>query len=89
MCGRNPHIAPAVVQSDIDELKNVSHRIEEFSDRRIAHLDKRFIDPETGDLPTFKELDECIEKMDQLAVRYRLDLTTMGGITMYPEPRFN
>lgn len=62
------HIDPKLVEADLARLRDVSRRCEEFADKRVAHRDKR--DP--TELPTYNEVDACIELLDQLYSRYFL-----------------
>lgn len=64
----SPHIDPALVAVDLARLRDASARCEDFADKRVAHRDTR----EPKQLPTFKEVDGCIELLDQLYVRYCL-----------------
>ena len=54
-----------MVKQDLDSLKSVSKSCEMFADRRIAHSDKRPVDP----YPTFFDLDRCIDLLEKLAVK--------------------
>jgi hypothetical protein len=62
------HICPRMVRSDLEALKLHSKNIEDFADKRIAHHDKK----EPKNLPTFSEVDDCINLLDQLYVKYHL-----------------
>lgn len=64
------HIDPIIVQRDLCELKSHggnSGKLEEFADRVFAHRDKR-----ESKIPTFKELDDCIDTLEKLTRKYRL-----------------
>ena len=61
------HIDSNVVQQDLKELKALSGKIEQFTDRRIAHRDKR-----PSRIPTFGEIDACIDCLKKLTIKYRL-----------------
>jgi hypothetical protein len=68
-CNHNEnHISKTMVDADIKELKKAVSIIEEFTDKRIAHHDKR--SPKV--LPKFKEVDECIDVLDKLYKKYHL-----------------
>ena len=60
------HIDPSIVQQDLDELETHS-KIEEFADKRVAHRDKR-----PSRIPTFGELDACIDCFQRLISKYWL-----------------
>lgn len=63
-----PHIKASLVCDDLAELRKASERCEDYADKRIAHWDKR----EPKELPTFNELDACVELLDRLYVKYHL-----------------
>ena len=62
------YIDPIAVQQDLNELKKRSCKLEEFADKRVAHHDKKA--PKT--IPTFNELDACIDWLEKLAIKYTL-----------------
>ena len=66
--GCTDHIDPAIVQQDLDELKKHSDKLEEFADKKVAHHDKKA--PKT--IPTFNELDACIDWLERLTIKYTL-----------------
>lgn len=70
----------SMVLADLDRLKEVSETIEGFADRRIAHIDKRA----PVSIPTFKELDECIDEIERLACKYRSVICAVSSDTMCP-----
>ncbi len=61
-----PHIDPTLVAADLTRLRNATKRCEDFADKRVAHRDKK----EPKELPTFNEVDACINLLDELYVRY-------------------
>lgn len=61
-----PHIDPTLVAADLTRLLDASKRIEDFADKRVAHRDQR----EMEELPTFNDVDACIDLLDELYVRY-------------------
>jgi hypothetical protein len=63
-----PHIDAAMVSADLVQLRAVSAKCEEFADKRVAHRDTR----EPKDLPTFNEVDACVDLLDKLYVKYFL-----------------
>ena len=68
--GYKDHIDPIIVQRDLCKLKShggKSGKLEEFADRVFAHRDKR-----ESKIPTFKELDDCIDTLEKLTRKYRL-----------------
>jgi hypothetical protein len=70
LCKKKKHIEPDIVRKDLDELKAKAKYIEDFADRRLAHLDKRDIKKPL----TFSELDECIDLLEELTKKYMLIL---------------
>ncbi len=62
------HISKAMVIADLKELNKAASIIEDFTDKRIAHHDKR--KPKV--LPKFNEVDACIDVLDKLYTKYHL-----------------
>lgn len=62
------HIDPKIVQCDLDRLESHGIKLEDFADRRIAHHDK--CAPQH--IPTFLELDACIDCLEELTQKYWL-----------------
>ena len=68
-CGDTPeHISKDMVLQDIDELIINAEKCEDFTDKVIAHTDKR--DPRHP--LTFDDIDKCIDYMDKLICKYNL-----------------
>ena len=61
------HIDPAIVQQDLDELKARGDKVEAFADKRLAHWDKK-----QPVIPTFGELNACIDCLKELTIKYLL-----------------
>ena len=61
------HIDPTIVQQDLDELKTHGDKVEAFADKRLAHWDKK-----QPVIPTFGELDACIDCLKELTIKYLL-----------------
>jgi len=59
-----------IIADDLEEVERLTKKVEEFVDRTVAHLDKR-----GSDGLTFNELDEAIDTLDRIAVRYICFLT--------------
>ena len=71
------YIDPAIVHRDLSELK--SHggkqgKLEEFADRLFAHRDKR-----ESRIPTFEELNTCVDCLQKLTRKYRLLIQAQGA----------
>jgi len=60
------YISGDMVTEDLQELKRVASRVEDFADKRIAHRDKG--EPEV--LPKFNDVDSCLDTLDRLYVKY-------------------
>ena len=78
-------VCPRKVTADLDELKKAAKACEEFADKRIAHRDRR----EPKVIPTYDQLDDCIDLLDRLYVKYHLLFFAEGMITLYPEPQYD
>ena len=65
------HIDPEMVKQDLESLEKSTNSVEGFADRRLAHSDKRTVEPH----PTFGDLHECINLIEALVLKYRLILT--------------
>jgi hypothetical protein len=61
-------ISKSMVETDLNRLNQVSSKVEDFADKRIAHHDKRI--PKV--LPKFNEVDACLDVLDELYVKYHL-----------------
>ena len=79
------YICPKKVVADLNELKKAARACEEFADKRIAHRDRR----EPKIIPTYDQLDDCIDLLDRLYVKYHLLFYAEGMITLYPEPQYD
>lgn len=62
------HINPTLVLHDLARLRVKSRLCEQFADKRIAHRDTT----PPKELPTFNDLDACIDLLDDLCARYHL-----------------
>lgn len=61
------HIRPELVVHDLQRLKNLAAPIEKHADERVAHRDKNPSDT----LPTYGDIDECIDYMKKAVLTYR------------------
>ncbi|MCI0379590.1 MAG: hypothetical protein L0215_18435 [Gemmataceae bacterium] len=73
-------VAPALVQKDIDELKDLGATIEVLADRKLAHLDKRGFDGSV----TFGELHQCIDAFNRVVCKYLKLIRGGGPATLEP-----
>ncbi len=63
------HVDPDLIRLKLEELKIKARKCEKYADQRIAHFDKGVI----KNVPTFKELDDCIDFLEELLkMCYRL-----------------
>ena len=81
----DPHISQALVQRDLNELNSSATGCEDFTDKRIAHRDKRT--PKR--LPKFGEADNAIETLHQLCLKYRLMLLADSQTTLLPTYQYD
>ena len=76
ICGANSgdRIDPTFVQGEITKIAEKTATLEEFVDKKVAHLDKKAL---TGNVasPTFKELDDCLDYLVELVRKYWLLFT--------------
>jgi len=59
---------PELIESDLKKLKSKAQKCEKYADRRVAHFDKRVI----CNIPTYEELDSCIDYLEILMKKYYL-----------------
>ena len=82
------HIDPNLVQRDWKKLKKLGREVEVFTDKQIAHCDKRLekkhrkFEDDASDnkqppinVPSFGELDDCIDFLAELTEKYWLLFT--------------
>ncbi len=74
------HICPLMVRTDLERLKLKAKSIEDFADKRIAHHDKK----QPKNLPTFSEVDDCINHLDQMYVKYHLVFHASSMTSLMP-----
>lgn len=75
-----PHINPNLVAADLARLQAVPKHCEDFADKRVAHRDTG----ELKEIPTFNEIDACIDLLDELYVKYHLLFHGSGMETLFP-----
>lgn len=61
-----PHVDPRIVEKDITDLTAITSKIKDYANERVAHFGK------TGPkmVPVYKDLDECIDVMEDLLIKY-------------------
>jgi hypothetical protein len=69
-----------MVRADLEKLNTLGQGCEAFADKRIAHYDSRA--PKV--LPTFNELDACIDYLEWLLKKYRLLFRAEAVISVLP-----
>ena len=74
------HIDPNIVKQDLEKLKKLGLKCEEFADKRIAHYDERA----PSNLPTFNELDACIDYLEELLKKYWLLFRAAALLSVLP-----
>ena len=85
-CGNNrEHICPDKVKKHMQELKDIAGKCEEMADKIVAHRDKK--PPKT--LPTFKNLDNAVDKLDQLYCWYHLMFYAAFMSSLKPVIQYN
>ena len=60
------HIDPDVVQTELEDLYNKTRDIERYSTKRVAHFDEKG----PKNIPTFQELDDALDLIHALRVKY-------------------
>ncbi|MFA4888746.1 MAG: hypothetical protein WC628_04135 [Candidatus Omnitrophota bacterium] len=61
-------INSSVVINDLKSLQTKAAKCEKYADMRVAHFDKRAL----KNPPTFKDLDDCINHLEELLKKYLL-----------------
>ncbi len=62
------HVDPNIAVADLKLLQKKALKCEKFADMRVAHFDKRAL----KNPPTFNDLDECIDYLEELLKKYTL-----------------
>jgi len=62
------HLDPAIIEVDLSDLKEVFNKSSSYTDRRIAHLDKR----EPAHIPTYKELESWCDVLNSKLKKYQM-----------------
>lgn len=83
--GGGPHISTVMIQNDLNTIRQTTAKCEEFADRRIAHRDTR--DPRTP--PTFKEVDDVVDTLDQIYVKYHLVFHAGAMVSLMPTYQYD
>ena len=62
------HVDPELIKLDLEKLKLKAQKCEKYADQRVAHFDKKAI----SNIPTFTNLDKCIDFLEMLIKKYYL-----------------
>lgn len=79
------HISNEMVEKDLEILKQSALKCEELADKRLAHTDKRKLKT----LPVFRDLDECIDILDRLCVKYNAVFHAASMQTLMPTYQYD
>ena len=79
------YISKSMVIADLKKLNKTALIIEDFTDKRIAHHDKR----KPKALPKFNEVDACIDVLDKLYVKYHLIFHASAMDTLMPTYQYD
>ncbi|WP_353268361.1 hypothetical protein [Gemmatimonas sp.] len=75
--GDGDFINPAIVETDLLSLKEISTKCEAYSDKRVAHHDKGT----ESEVPTYEELDATLASLDALFRKYFVLVTAKNALT--------
>jgi len=78
-------ICEEIINTDMEELKNIGHKISNFVDRVIAHLDKRGSDEKV----TYDDLDQSIDLLNRITCKYITLITSAGYASLQPTIQFD
>ena len=84
-CGQ--HLNTELVKADLDSIIQISKKIVVFVNKRIAHHDRDAL-PQKG-LPNYDDLDTCIHRFEEVAIRWTSALTGAGYSTLLPTEQFD
>lgn len=62
------HVDATAVRADLDKLRQLAARCEQYADRLVAHRDRRGLQA----VPTFRELNDAVDFSEGLLQRYYL-----------------
>jgi len=81
----NDFISPDMVNKDFLLLKKTAQKIEDFADKKIAHRDKR----QLKTILTFKDVDDCIDVLAKLYMKYHLIFHGSALISLKPTYQYD
>ncbi len=76
------YIDSGLVANDLTSLRKESKRLESFADKHVAHRDQSGL----KELPTFNEVDSCINLLEKLYIKYHMLFHAVDIDTLLPEP---
>jgi hypothetical protein len=76
------HVDSKIVKQHLDKLEEKAKKIKNFAIKRVAHFDQHDFE----DFPTFGELDEILDYLEDILKKYVLLLHGIGGDIV---PSFN
>ncbi len=79
------NIDPRLVTKDLELLRETIRSCEDYTDRRLAHNDKR----EPDAIPTFDDVKKTLEVLEHLVKKYALLLTATNWITLLPTLQYD
>ncbi|MFH0829425.1 MAG: hypothetical protein V1907_04625 [Candidatus Kerfeldbacteria bacterium] len=82
--GKN-EIDSVLVAKDLEQLRKAVRSCEHYADRSLAHIDKRG----SKKIPTFLEVNNALEILEKLIIRYELLLTAAGWTGLTPTFQYN
>ena len=74
------HLPVKKVGCDLRDLCNQSRKVERAATKKVAHLDEK---PPT-ELPSFGELDACLDLLEQLVLRYQMVFEASAPASLLP-----
>ncbi len=75
-----PNINASLVEKDLQELRAKAASVKLFSHKRVAHYDQKAFDA----VPTWKELDECLDLLETLLKKYLLLFRAESHVQIVP-----
>jgi len=79
------HVDPDLVNLDLKELKAKAQKCEKYADQRVAHFDKGAL----KNIPTFTDLDDCIDFLEELMKKYYLLFRAPSLVSILPEYQYD
>lgn len=82
---KGTHVSKDMVAADLGNLKLRARKCEEWADRRLAHRDER----DVTSPPTFIDVDESVDILDKLYVKYHLLFRAGSYDTLEPVVQYD